>query len=83
MPILNDCVMNGFIMSSIMFLMATPLHNWPQSFDVWTVSQSRSVVTSMENPAQRTHLSQSENSANGHMAGLKIMPAWLKKNGGI
>ena len=39
-----------FIMFGIMFMTATGLENSPQSFDVYTVSQSRSVVTSAENP---------------------------------
>ena len=42
--------MNGFIIFGIMFMTATGLENSPQSFGVYTVSQSRSVVTSAENP---------------------------------
>ena len=47
LKLFGNCVMNGFIM----FMTATGLENSPQSFDVYTVSQSRSVVTSAENPA--------------------------------
>ena len=36
-----NCVVNGFIMFGIMFMTATGLQNSPQSFDVYTVSQSR------------------------------------------
>ena len=43
--------MNGFIIFGIMFMTATGLENSPQSFGVYPVSQSRSVVTSAENPA--------------------------------
>ena len=39
--------MNGFIIFGIMFITATGL----ESFGAYTVSQSRSVVTSAENPA--------------------------------
>ena len=41
--------MNGFIIFGIMFTTATGLENSPQSFGVYTVSQSRSVVTAAEN----------------------------------
>ena len=44
--------MNGFIIFGIMFMTTTGLENSPQSFGVYTVSQSRSVATSAENPAQ-------------------------------
>ena len=57
--------MNGFIIFGIMFMTATGLENSPQSFGAYTVSQSRSVVTSAENPAQMTRLSQLENSGMG------------------
>ena len=43
--LLENCVMNGFIMFGIMFMTATGLENSPQSLDVYTVSQSRSMVT--------------------------------------
>ena len=49
--LLENWVMNGFILFGIMFMTATGLENSPQSFDVYIVSQSRSVVTSAENPA--------------------------------
>ena len=51
--LLENCVMNGFIIFGIMFVTATWLENSPQSFDVYPVSQSRSVVTSAENPVPR------------------------------
>ena len=51
LKVLENCVMNGFIVFGIMFMTATGLENSSQSFDVYTVSQSRSVVTSAENPA--------------------------------
>ena len=50
LKLLENCVMNGFIVFGIMFMTATGLGNSPQSFGVYTVSQSRSVVTSAENP---------------------------------
>ena len=43
--------MNGFIVLGIMFMTATGLENSPQSFGIYTVSQSRSVATSTDNPA--------------------------------
>ena len=49
--LLGNCFMNGYIMLSIMLMTAAGLENSPRSFDVYTVSQSRSVVTSAENPA--------------------------------
>ena len=49
--LLENCVMNGFIIFGILFMTATGLENSLQSFDVYTVSQSRSVVTSAENLA--------------------------------
>ena len=51
LKLLENCVMNGFIIFGIMFMTATGLENLPESFGVYTVSQSRSVVTSAENPA--------------------------------
>ena len=51
LKLLENCVMNDFIMFGIMFMTATGLENSPQSFDAYTISQSRSVVTSAENPA--------------------------------
>ena len=43
--------MNGFIIFGIMFMTATGLENSSQSFGAYTVTQSRSVVTSAEDPA--------------------------------
>ena len=51
LKLLKNCVMNGFIVFGIMFMTSTGLENSPQSFDVYTVSQSRSVVTSADNPS--------------------------------
>ena len=51
LKLLENCVMNGFTMFDIMFMTATGLENLPQSFDVYTVSQSCSMVMSAENPA--------------------------------
>ena len=56
--------MNGFIIFGIMFMTATGLENSPQSFGVYTVSQSRSVVTSAENRSI-------EELRNGHVANLQ------------
>ena len=65
----------------MIFITATGLENSPQSFGVYTVSQSRSVVTSVENPAQVTRLSQLENSAMGTWPIYKnsIIPDWFEK----
>ena len=51
LKLLENCVMNSFIIFGIMFMTATGLDDSPQSFDVYTVSHSRSVVTCAENPA--------------------------------
>ena len=68
LKLLENCVMNGFIMFGIMFMTATRLENSPQSFDVYTVSQSRSVVTSEapENSPQSIG-----ELRNGHVANLQ------------
>ena len=50
LKLLQNCVMNA-LMFGIVFMTATELENSPQSFDVYTVSQSHSVVMSAENPA--------------------------------
>ena len=55
LKLLEKCVMNGFIMFSIMFMTANGLENSPQSVDVYTVSQSHSVVTSTENTCCAQH----------------------------
>ena len=69
--LLQNCVMNGFIMFDIMFMTATGLENSPQSFDVYTVSQSRSVVTSAENPAPRNSSQSIGELRIGHVANLQ------------
>ena len=60
--------MNGFIIFGIMFMTATGLENSPQSFGVYTVSQSRSVVTSVENPAPDNLPQSIGELRNGHVA---------------
>ena len=51
LKLLENFIMNGFIIFGIRFMTATGLENSPQSFDVYPNSRSRSVVTSAENPA--------------------------------
>ena len=63
--------MNGFIMFGIMFMTATGLENSPRSFNVHTVSQSRSVVTSVENPAPENSPQSIEELHNGHVDNLQ------------
>ena len=63
--------MNGFIIFGIMFMTATGLENSPQSFGVYTVSQSRSVVTSAENPAPDNSPQSIGELRNGHVANLQ------------
>ena len=75
--------MNGFIIFGIMFMTATGLENSPQLFGVYTVSQSRSVVTSVENPApDNSHQSIGE-LRNGHLANLQELYQTGSKNGVI
>ena len=54
-----------------MFMTASGLENSPQSFDVYTVSQSRSVVTSAENPALENSTQSIGELCNGHVANLQ------------
>ena len=63
--------MNGFIIFGIMFMTATGLENSPQSFGVYTVSQSHSVVASAENPAPDNSPQSIGELRNGHVANLK------------
>ena len=64
--------MNGFIIIfGIMFMTATGLENSPQSFGVYTVSQSCSVVTSAENPAPDNSPQSIGELRNGHVANLQ------------
>ena len=72
--------MNGFIIFGIMFMTATGLENSPQSFGAYTVSHSRSVVTSAENPAL-DNSPQSNDSATGTWPIYKnsIIPDWFEK----
>ena len=71
LKLLENCVMNGFIVFGIMFMTATGLDNSPQSFDVYTVSQSRSVATSVENPAPKNSPQSIGELRNGHVANLQ------------
>ena len=71
LKILQNCVMNGLIMFGIMFMTATGLENSPQSFDVYTVSQARSVVTSADNPAPENSPKSIGELRNGHLANLQ------------
>ena len=63
--------MNGFIIFGIMFMTATGLENSPQSFGVYTVSQSRSAVTSAEYPAPDNSPQSIGELRNGHVANLQ------------
>ena len=63
--------MNGFIIFGIMSMTATGLENSPQSFDVYTVSQSPSVVTSAENPAPDNSPQSIGELRNEHVANLQ------------
>ena len=67
----ENCVMNGFIIFGIMLMTATGLENSPQSFCAYTVSQSRSVVTSAENPAPDNSRQSIGELRNGHVANLQ------------
>ena len=72
--------MNGFIM----FMTAIGLENSPQSFDVYTVSQSRSVVTSAENPVPENSPQSIGELRNGHVANLQeLLYQTGSKNGVI
>ena len=53
------------------FMTATGLENSPQSFGAYTVSQSRSVVTSAENPAPDNSPHSIGELRNGHVANLQ------------
>ena len=71
LELLENCLMNGFIIFGIMFMTATGLENSPQSFGAYTVSQSRSVVTSAENPAPDNSPQSIGELRNGHVANLQ------------
>ena len=71
LKLLENCVMNGFIIFGIMFMTATGLENSPQSFGIYTVSQSRSMVTSAENPAPDNSPQSIGELRNGHVANLQ------------
>ena len=63
--------MNGFIIFGIMFMTATRLEKSPESFGVYTISQSRSVVTSAENPAPDSSPQSIGELRNGHVVNLQ------------
>ena len=65
LQLLGNCVMNGFIILGIMFMTATGLDG------VYTVSQSRSVVTSAENPAPDNSPQSTGELRNGLVANLQ------------
>ena len=69
--LLENCVMSGFVMFGIMFMKATGLENLPQSFDVYTISQARSSVTSAENPATENSPQSIGVLRNGHVVNLQ------------
>ena len=74
--------MNGWIIFGIIFMTATGLENSPQSSGVYTVSQSRSVMTSEENPAPDNSPQSIGELRNRHVANLQelsIIPDWFEK----
>ena len=71
LKLLENCVMYGFVIFGIMFMTAMGLENSPKSFGVSTVSQSRSVVTSTENPAPDNSPQSIGELPNGHVANLQ------------
>ena len=76
--------MNGFIIFGFMFMTATRLENSPKSFDVYPVSQSRSVVTSADNPAPDNSPQSIGELRNGHEANLQeLLYQTGSKNGVI
>ena len=80
--LLENCVMNGF-MFGIMFMTATGLENSLQSFDVYTVSQSHSVVMSAENPAPENSPQSSGELRNGHVANLQELLYQIGSKNGV
>ena len=81
LKLLENCVMNAFIMFGIT---ATGLENSPQSLDVYTVSQSHSVVMSVENPAPENTSQSLGELRNGHVANFKeLLYQTGSKNGVI
>ena len=84
LKLLENCVMNDFIMIGIMCMTATGLENSPQSFDVYAVSHSRSVVTFAENPAPENSSQSIGKLRNGHVANLQeLLYQTGSKNGTI
>ena len=82
--LLENCVMTGFIIFGIMFITATGLGNSPQSFDVYPVSRSHSVLTSAENPAPDNSPQSSGELRNGHVDNLReLLYRTGSKNGVI
>ena len=71
-------------MFGIMFMTATGLENSPQSFDVYTVSQSHSVVMFAENLAPENSPQSIGELRNGHVANLQeLLYQTGSKNGVI
>ena len=66
-------------MLDIMFVTATGLENSPQSVDAYTVSQSRSVVTSAENPVPENSPQSIGELRNGHVANLLYYTRLIRK----
>ena len=79
----ENCVMNGFIMFGVMFMTASGLENSPQSFDVYTVSQSRSVVTSAENPTTENSPQSIGELRDGHVANLQELLYQIGSKNGV
>ena len=76
--------MNDYIMFGIMFMTANGLDNSPQSFHVYTVSQSRSVVTSAENLTPNNSPQSIGGLRYGHVANLQeLLYQTGSKNGVI
>ena len=84
LKLLKNLVMDGFKMFGFMFMTATGLENSPQSFDVYTVSQSRSEVMSAENPAPENSPQSIPNLRTPQWARGQftrtIIPDWFKNN---
>ena len=74
--------MNGF-MFGIIFMTATGLDNSPQSFDVYTVSQSHSVVMSAENPVPENSPQSIGELRNGHVANLQVLLYQTSSKNGV
>ena len=75
---LENCVMNGFLFG-IVFMTATGLENSPQSFDVYTVSQSRGDVRGDSDPRELASVNcRTPQWARGQFT-RTIIPDWFEK----